>query len=94
MDAQGVSMCEALASGLLTVSNNNTAIPEFITDYKEGILGNSSKEIAKKIVEVIENRELFEKITAAGRSSMEAIDISKTASQEIRKLEQICYIDA
>lgn len=30
-DAQGVSMCEAIASGLVPIVSNNTAIPEFVT---------------------------------------------------------------
>lgn len=31
-DAQGVSMCEAICSGLVPVVSNNTAIPEFVND--------------------------------------------------------------
>ncbi len=38
MDAQGVMMCEVMASGLLTISSDNTAIPEFIVDEQNGIL--------------------------------------------------------
>lgn len=32
-DAQGVSMCEAMSSGLVPITINNTAIPEFLPDY-------------------------------------------------------------
>ena len=31
-DAQGVSMCEAIASGLVPIVSNNTAIPEFVNE--------------------------------------------------------------
>lgn len=36
-DAQGVSMCEAMSSGLVPITSNNTAIPEFVSK-KEGFL--------------------------------------------------------
>ncbi|WP_049945563.1 glycosyltransferase family 4 protein [Candidatus Stoquefichus massiliensis] len=37
-DAQGVSMCEAMSSGLVPITSYNTAIPEFITNKKDGLL--------------------------------------------------------
>ncbi len=32
LDAQGVSMCEAMSSGLIPVTSGVTAIPEFVND--------------------------------------------------------------
>ena len=49
-DAQGVSMCEAMSSGLVPVASNNTAIPEYLPDncgYKE--------KTVQGMVEAIEN---------------------------------------
>lgn len=40
-DAQGVSMCEAMSSGLVPLTSNNTAIPEFVSENKEGLLCNN-----------------------------------------------------
>lgn len=37
-DAQGVSMCEAMSSGLVPLTSYNTAIPEFVKKDKEGLL--------------------------------------------------------
>lgn len=89
MDAQGVTMCEAMASGLLTVSNKNTAIPEFISDNKNGILGIEPKEIAEKIITITNDKALFEQITKNGRESMSEIDIEKTIKKELNVLYQI-----
>tara|TARA_B100000902_G_scaffold195038_1_gene186363 strand:+ start:4763 stop:5893 length:1131 start_codon:yes stop_codon:yes gene_type:complete len=89
MDAQGVSMCEAMSSGLLTVSNNNTAIPEFISDMETGILGNSPQELADKILTVTSDKELFENITQQGRETMEKIDVKLTCKQELKILKEI-----
>ncbi len=57
-DAQGVSMCEAMSSGLVPVTLNNTAIPEFV-DTDSGFLCNSSEEIEKAIIELNENYNFF-----------------------------------
>lgn len=89
MDAQGVSMCEAMASGLLTVSNDNTAIPEFIENNSNGILAETPQEIAKKIIEVTNSENLFKKITNSGRISIENIDIKQTVNNEISFLKNI-----
>lgn len=37
-DAQGVSMCEAMSSGLVPLTSYNTAIPEFVNPETEGLL--------------------------------------------------------
>ena len=89
MDAQGVTMCEAMASGLLTISNNNTAIPEFITNNKTGIIGNNPKEIAKQIIISTTNKDVYAKLTQSARASMENIDSSKTVEKEIKVLKSL-----
>lgn len=89
MDAQGVTMCEAMASGLLVASSNNTAIPEFIVDKNNGLLSNDPKSLAQKIFETTENLELFKSLVDKGRGSMEKIAINKTVSNEIESLRAI-----
>ena len=59
-DAQGVSMCEAMSSGLVPVTSNNTAIPEYVNN-ECGYLCNSYKEMAYAIEELINNPDTFQK---------------------------------
>ena len=54
MDTQGVSMCEAMASGLVCISSENSAIPEFLPD-EAGIRTHSAIEIAKAIDFLVNN---------------------------------------
>ena len=89
MDAQGVTMCEAMSSGLLTVSSLNTAIPEFITNLENGIVGNNLEEVARQIIESTESLDNFQKITNSARKSMEKIAISKTVEKEIEILKNV-----
>ncbi|WP_163527369.1 glycosyltransferase family 4 protein [Halobacillus ihumii] len=69
-DSQGVSMCEAMSSGLVPITSNNTAIPEFVKQNETGILGNNSKQMADSILNLYNNPEKF-------------IRISKSASENI-----------
>ncbi|MDD3772856.1 MAG: glycosyltransferase family 4 protein [Weeksellaceae bacterium] len=88
-DSQGVIMCEAMASGLLTVSNNVTAIPEFIEDNKNGILADTPKEIANKIVEAVSNQEKYRMLTLNARTRMESISIEKMGEKENNVLSKL-----
>lgn len=69
-DAQGVSMCEAMASGLVPVTSNNTAIPEFVTDGETGYLRVGPDEMAVAITELWEAPEKFERMSAAAARSI------------------------
>lgn len=89
MDAQGVSMCEAMSSGLLTVSSNNTAIPEFIENRNNGIIGNDLKEVAKSLISILENEDNYKTITTSARASMERIDIALTVKDELMLLNKV-----
>ncbi len=62
-DAQGVSMCEAMSSGLVVITSENTAIPEFVEDNKTGLLTHGPKEIADKIEFLYYHPELFSYIS-------------------------------
>lgn len=50
-DAQGVSMCEAMSSGLVPVVSKNTAIPEFVKE-DFGYLCTSPEEMAQAILDL------------------------------------------
>ena len=84
-DTQGVSMCEAMSSGLPTVSFNTTAIPEFIKDGESGLLIDDFdvKVAAAKIELLANDREMFWSIAENGRKEMEKIDIQKTTQAEL-----------
>ncbi|MFI3328904.1 MAG: glycosyltransferase [bacterium] len=56
-DAQGVSMCEAMASGLVPITSNNTAIPEFVNI--KSLLCDSMSEYISAFEELILNPEFF-----------------------------------
>ncbi|NBI07035.1 glycosyltransferase family 4 protein [Senegalia massiliensis] len=57
-DAQGVSMCEAICSGLVPISSNNTAIPEFI-DSSYGYICDTIEDYIDAIEEIYYNPEVF-----------------------------------
>lgn len=57
-DAQGVSMCEAMSSGLVPVVSNNTAIPEYVNEDC-GYLCRDYKEMAESIKFLINNPDIF-----------------------------------
>jgi glycosyltransferase involved in cell wall biosynthesis len=62
-DAQGVTMCEAMMSGLVVLSSKNTAIPEFIDDKVNGVLCNSIDEFVDELYNLLENPLLFKRIS-------------------------------
>lgn len=72
-DAQGVSMCEAMSSGLVVITSNNTAIPEFVENLKTGILTNNYKEIADSILKLNSDPSLFEQISQSASESINII---------------------
>ncbi len=88
-DSQGVSMCEAMASGLLTITNDNTALPEFVKDMETGVLGNDLEEVAERIQRLVDNESLYNTITYNGRKSMMEIDWRKTGQKELEVLKSL-----
>jgi glycosyltransferase involved in cell wall biosynthesis len=71
-DAQGVSMCEAMASGLVPVTSKSTAIPEFVAHEETGFLCESSAETAAALSRLWHEPELFQKMSEAGAKSITA----------------------
>ena len=69
-DAQGVSMCEAMASGLVPVTSLNTAIPEFVTHEKDGLLARSAAEVADALLRLAREPEFFMKLSAGAAGRM------------------------
>jgi glycosyltransferase involved in cell wall biosynthesis len=87
-DAQGVSMCEAMSSGLVPITSNNTAIPEYVEDGKTGILTNSPQEVADAMEDLLLNPDKFQSVSAgAARSMRELCDIETISKKELTLIE-------
>ncbi len=71
-DAQGVSMCEGMSSGLIPITSNNTAIPEFV-DTNGGFLCDNSDEMVNAIESMIFDEKKF-------------LEMSKYTAKNIRKI--------
>ncbi|MDC2866203.1 glycosyltransferase family 4 protein [Bacillus sp. BP-3] len=69
-DSQGVSMCEAMASGLVPITSDNTAIPEFVTNRVTGFTTKNYKEIADSIEHLYNNADVFSKMSKATAESV------------------------
>ncbi|MGE8062200.1 glycosyltransferase family protein [Pseudomonas sp. NPDC089547] len=80
MDAQGVSRDEAMSSGLISVTNGVTAIPEFVSNDC-GILAGAddAQGMADGIKRVVGSPELFNKMSAAAHHRV----MSQTAKKNI-----------
>lgn len=87
-DAQGVSMCEAMSSGLVPITSNNTAIPEYVDDAKDGILTNSPQQIADALEELLNNADKFEKLSRnAAKKIRDRCDIEQISRKELAIIE-------
>jgi L-malate glycosyltransferase len=87
-DAQGVSMCEAMSSGLVPITSNNTAIPEFVEHKKTGFLTKNEFQIATCIEYLYNNPNVFSVI-----SKNASISIREKCRPDIvilRELKLIC----
>lgn len=71
-DSQGVSMCEASSSGLVTISSKVAAVPEFIEHRVSGLLAQpeSINDLADLIEEVYFDAELFQRLSKQGSLAM------------------------
>ena len=89
IDSQGITIMEAMSSGLLGINTNNSSKKEFFNDLSNSVLGNDPKEIANKINKVCNNPDLYEKITKKGSESIKKINIAITVKKEIKALSKL-----
>jgi len=75
-DSHGVSMCEAMCSGLVPVTSNNSAIPEYVENGVDGFTTMNAREIADRIKYLYENPSAF-------------LEMSKKAASDIREKASI-----
>lgn len=88
MDSQGITMMEAMASGLLVVSTDNSSKREFITDGESGVLGISARGIAEKIIPIVNDLGKFKQTVSNGRKQIEKIDLKRITQEEIAILKE------
>ena len=89
-DAQGVSMCEAMSSGLVPITSNNTAIPEYVIHRTSGFLTNSDTEICEAIEELYYNEALFSQLSMnAANSIREKCDLELIIQKELKTVQTI-----
>ena len=87
-DSQGVSMCEAMASGLVPLASKSSGIPEFVTDGRSGFLTGSSGELADAMVKLSEEPSLFQSMSAEAAAEIrEKCSIEPVVAREILTLE-------
>ncbi len=88
-DAQGVSMCEAISSGLVPIVSNNTAIPEFVNS-EFGFLCNSVNDFVNAFDIIYYNPNQYKIMSKKGAIFMH----NKSGSSQInRELTLIGYDD-
>lgn len=90
-DSQGVSMCEAAASGLVNLSTNVAAVPEFFTDHVDSLLAapESHEDLADNIEELYFNPDLFSRLSKAGSERMKRqCGVGATVNMEIDLIKE------
>lgn len=88
MDTQGVSMCEAMASGLVPVTSNIGAIPEYCINNETGFLTESTEEIADKIEHLYYNPEEFSRLSKQAREKIVIMcSLGDSTKQEIELMK-------
>lgn len=82
-DAQGVSMCEAMASGLVPITLYNTAIPEFLPDDSRLICYNV-EDMVNLVIRLINNKKEFQELSKKCSDFIKnKCDYSGTVKKEI-----------
>jgi len=87
-DTHGVSMCEAMSSGLVPLTSRNTAIPEYVTDGVSGILTRSAKQLAQAMLQLYEHPDLFVSMSrSAAESVRQQCGLEEVISRELEIME-------
>jgi L-malate glycosyltransferase len=90
-DAQGVSMCEAMSSGLVPLTSNNTAIPEFVNNGINGFATNNSQEIADRIQFLFDHPLEFLKMSERAALDVRGkASIIKVVDEELELIRECC----
>ncbi len=88
------TILECLAAGCALVTSPRGGIPELVRDYENGLLvGKDGHDdpgaYARKIVELIDNRDLLSRIRGQARRSVESYDVNRVAPQVMGVYEDV-----
>ena len=83
MDSQGVSRDEAMSSGMVPITTNVTAIPEFVNDDCGMLVdGEDWRGISNAIEDLVENPQKFLKLSAAAAERVRSQTSSNIVIQQ------------
>ena len=91
-DAQGVSMCEAMSSGLVPLTSNNTAIPLFVDNNVEGFLcdNNRIESFVEAYEKIYNSPDRFKDMSAAASIRVRTqCSYDNTVQKEIEVIKSI-----
>ena len=89
MDAQSLTLSEALVSNLICISSNNTAIPEFIKKNKNGFLINNSYYEFEKLIKKIYYQKIdFKKFYSENKKITKKLKSSKIIKSEFNFIQK------
>lgn len=90
LDTQGVSTCEAMASGLVPITSAVGGIPEFTQDGLDCFHVSTAEEMARKVEFLQDHPEVFLRMSVTARQAMEEkCDLNKTTHEELALFENI-----
>lgn len=84
-ETQGLVVLEALAYGCPVVVRNALGFKDYIKDKKNGLLFNNEKDLIKKIITILKNKRLRNRLTKNGYKTVEKFNVSNYG----RKMEDI-----
>lgn len=89
-DAQGVSMCEAMSSGLVPVTSYSSAIPEFVDTKVNGFLCNDIKGIAEAIHFLGNDEESYQLMSRLAREkTIGKCNLNDITKQELMIIKKV-----
>jgi glycosyltransferase involved in cell wall biosynthesis len=78
-------MCEAMSSGLVPLTSDSSAIPEFVTDRKSGFLGKGAADLVVAMRTLARDPGLFERMSRnAADEVRRKCEISGIVSRELQ----------
>lgn len=90
LDTQGVSMCEAMASGLVPITSPTGGIPEYATDGVSSFQVKTAKDIADKIEFLYHNPDVFLNMSVQARQEIiTKCDLTSTISKELKVIKSV-----
>ena len=94
MDTQGVSMCEAMSSGLVPISSPIGGIPEYAVDGVSSFLCGRPQEMADRIKELYIHPETFQQMSESARRMIEErCSLKTTIPYELSVMESVVSPD-